>query len=105
MSERIWIMGASDSIGAALARHCAARSARLILSARRAGALEAVAADCPGATVIVADVAGRATLTEAAARIAARGRWTAQSSLPRFTRTAKRWRPTLKKWRRWLLST
>lgn len=53
-------------------RH-AARGARLILSARRAGALQAVAADCPGAVVITADVADRATLAHAASQIAADG--------------------------------
>ena len=34
MNERIWIMGASEGIGAALARAWAARGAQLILSAR-----------------------------------------------------------------------
>lgn len=73
MSERIWIMGASDGIGAELARQYAARGARVILSARRADTLQAVAADCPGATVIAADVSERATLADAAAQIAAGG--------------------------------
>lgn len=73
MNERIWIMGASDGIGAALARAWAARGARLILSARRAEALAAVAADCPGATIVTADVADRTSLEDAARQVSSGG--------------------------------
>lgn len=73
MTDRIWIMGASDGIGAALARHYAAKGAQLILSARRAGALQEVAADCPGAQIVTADVADRGSLLAAAQTIAEGG--------------------------------
>lgn len=67
--ERIWIMGASDGIGADVARLYSARGAQVILSARRAEALEKVAQDCTGAQIIPADVADRASLVAAADRI------------------------------------
>ncbi|MDX5445610.1 MAG: SDR family NAD(P)-dependent oxidoreductase [Zoogloeaceae bacterium] len=54
--RRVWIVGASSGIGAALAEALAARGARLALSARRREALEAVAARCDGALVVPMDV-------------------------------------------------
>ncbi|WP_323041350.1 SDR family NAD(P)-dependent oxidoreductase [Gemmobacter sp.] len=55
--KRVWIIGASAGIGAALARAFAVRGARLTLSARDAAALEALAADCGGAGVLPLDLA------------------------------------------------
>ena len=42
----VWITGASSGIGEALAYHLSARGYRLILSARRPGALQDVKARC-----------------------------------------------------------
>lgn len=73
MSERIWIMGASDGIGAALARAWAARGARLILSARSEDKLTALADELGGAEVVACDVIDRDSLKDAASRIGAGG--------------------------------
>jgi short-subunit dehydrogenase len=51
-AQRIWIVGASSGIGAALARALAARGAWVAVSARNREALQAVAADCGIAAVI-----------------------------------------------------
>lgn len=53
---RVWIVGASSGIGAALARDLAARGARLVLSARGRDRLQAVAADCPGSEIVPMDI-------------------------------------------------
>ncbi|MCB1312811.1 MAG: SDR family NAD(P)-dependent oxidoreductase [Sedimentitalea sp.] len=71
---RIWIIGASEGIGAALARQWAAKGARLILSARSAGRLEALAESLgPGHLALPLDVSDRASLDAAAAVIDATG--------------------------------
>ena len=70
-SERIWIIGASDGIGAALARAWASRGAQLILSARSEPALTALAAQLgPGHSILPLDISDRAQVDAAAARLA-----------------------------------
>lgn len=54
--RRVWLVGGSSGIGAALARRLAARGAWLALSARDERKLADVAADCPGALTLPMDV-------------------------------------------------
>jgi len=69
--ETIWIVGASDGIGAALARSWAARGARLVLSARSRDRLEDLAASLgPEHLAIALDVTDRSSIDAAAAKIA-----------------------------------
>ena len=76
--QRVWIVGASSGIGAALARALLARGARVALSARRAQALAEVAGDAAPhgqAMLVPLDVTDPATVAEAHARIV--GQWQA----------------------------
>jgi short-subunit dehydrogenase len=54
--QRIWLVGASSGIGAALARQLLEAGARVALSARRADRLREVAADHPQAIVAAFDI-------------------------------------------------
>ncbi len=54
--QRVWVIGASSGIGAALARQLLANGARVILSARRTDLLEHVAGAHPRALVATLDV-------------------------------------------------
>lgn len=73
--ETIWIVGASEGIGAALARHCARRGARLYLSARSLPRLDALAASLgPEHVALPVDVSDRASVEAAADEIARAGR-------------------------------
>lgn len=68
--KTVWIIGASEGIGAALARVLAQEGARLILSARNTTALEALALDCGGAQILLLDLAEPGSLAAACAGIA-----------------------------------
>ena len=68
--QTIWLTGASSGIGAALARHLAARGASLILSARRESELEALRQSLPEPQrhqVLVLDLSDADTAAAAAA--------------------------------------
>lgn len=69
MRKRIWIIGASDGIGAALARAWAKEGVDLILSARSEDKLTALAAEIGGAQVVPIDVSHRASVNDAATQI------------------------------------
>lgn len=68
--KRVWIIGASAGIGAALARAFAAEGAVLILSARDADALHGLSAECGGAQVMPLDLAVPETLATAVEQLA-----------------------------------
>jgi short-subunit dehydrogenase len=63
--QRVWLLGASSGIGAALARLLLARGARVALSARRAERLSAVADGAAEALLLPCDAADEASLRAA----------------------------------------
>ena len=76
--QTVWITGASAGIGEALAREFSAQGARLVLSARRVDALEAVARACkqddgPDHLVLPLDLARSDTFADAVAQVEAWG--------------------------------
>jgi short-subunit dehydrogenase len=62
--QRVWLIGASSGIGAALAKELLRAGARVALSARRAGHLEAIAAGHPHAIVAPFDILDHAAWAE-----------------------------------------
>lgn len=56
MRGRYWLVGASEGLGAALARQMHARGLRLVLSARNAARLAELAAELPGTEILPLDV-------------------------------------------------
>lgn len=68
--KRYWLVGASEGLGAALAHRMSAAGVHLILSARGAEALHALAAELPGpAEVVPVDVSDADAVTAAAEQI------------------------------------
>lgn len=66
-NKRIWLIGASEGIGAALAKHLAAEHAQLLLSARNKERLEHLRTSLPGVghQLIVLDVSSLESIREA----------------------------------------
>jgi len=67
--RRVWVIGASYGIGAAIARELIARGARVALSARKRELLDEIAATSAKALVAPLDVTDHASLQKAAAQI------------------------------------
>lgn len=63
--KRVWLLGASSGIGAALGQLLLARGARVALSARNLDRLKAVAGDAPGALLLSSNAADEASLHSA----------------------------------------
>jgi NAD(P)-dependent dehydrogenase (short-subunit alcohol dehydrogenase family) len=68
---RVWILGASAGIGAALARELARRGARVAGTARNVEALEKALGACPGALALPGDVTRPETIAAACDRVVA----------------------------------
>jgi len=69
----VWLVGASTGIGRATASALHAHGARVIVSARSAGALDAFADAHPGALALPLDVTDALAVTAAASALAAQG--------------------------------
>ncbi|MCA0270984.1 MAG: SDR family NAD(P)-dependent oxidoreductase [Proteobacteria bacterium] len=68
--KTVWIIGASDGIGAALVRALAREGTRLILSARNEAALRTLASTCGDARVLPLDLSVAGSLAHAVSTIA-----------------------------------
>jgi NAD(P)-dependent dehydrogenase (short-subunit alcohol dehydrogenase family) len=63
--KRVWLLGASSGIGAALARALLREGARVAVSARSAAKLEAVIRDCPAGLMLPCDAADPGSIAAA----------------------------------------
>ena len=71
---RVWIVGASSGIGRATAARLHALGAKVVVSARNAGALRAFCEEHPGSEALPLDVEDAASVRQAAERLRAEGR-------------------------------
>lgn len=71
--RRVWLVGASTGIGLALAEHLHARGATVLVSARRADALQAFVDRHPGSVALPLDVTDREAVRQAARAVRAGG--------------------------------
>jgi NAD(P)-dependent dehydrogenase (short-subunit alcohol dehydrogenase family) len=71
--RRVWLIGASTGIGRATAELLHSKGAKVIVSARSASALDALAAQCPGLQALALDATDEAAVKSAAAQLLAAG--------------------------------
>ena len=71
--KSVWLVGASSGIGRATAHALHARGARVVVSARDQQALDAFAAEHPGALALALDAADAASVNTAAQQVFAAG--------------------------------
>lgn len=71
--KTVWIVGASSGIGLATAQALHAQGARVVVSARKAGALEDFVAAHPGSAALPLDVTDAAAVHAAASQLLAAG--------------------------------
>ena len=72
-AKTVWMVGASTGIGQATASMLHARGARVIVSARKADALQAFVATHPGAIALPLDTTDRQAVADATAQVLALG--------------------------------
>ncbi len=71
--RRVWLIGGSTGIGRATAELLHSKGAQVIVSARNATALDALAIQCPGLQALPLDATDEAAVTAAAQQLAASG--------------------------------
>ncbi len=71
--RRVWLIGASTGIGRATAELLHSKGAKVIVSARNASALDALAVQCPGMQALPLDATDEAAVKTVAAQLLAAG--------------------------------